>query len=273
MKDRKKLTLVAAIAVIASIGLYVPYTLAQSSPGKPFDDIWKAITEVRQQIANISLTPGPQGPAGPQGPKGDKGDTGLQGPQGNVGPKGEPGDQGVSGPQGPKGEQGEPGAKGDTGAQGPQGPTGMASTSLHLFDGNGQDLGILVDVDFDSSANTNYYYTYLPTVGAITKFTVPGGHEGFRLNRTLYFSEIDCTGTPYIADLSAFDPNKLFKVVFDNKQNYFKGTADYGAPRTSRSYVTTYNTCNSGQERRHFYQLEQVVVPLSNAGLSPYTIK
>lgn len=73
----------------------------------PFWLIWKAIAklqeeinEIREEIKNIELTPGPPGPQGPPGPKGE---IGLQGPQG------EPGPEGPIGPQGPKGEQGDPG--------------------------------------------------------------------------------------------------------------------------------------------------------------------
>ena len=104
-----------------------------------------AHADLREALAEIELTPGPQGAPGPQGPqgetgpqgpkgdKGDPGDTGPQGPQGETGPqgpkgdKGDPGEDGADGAPGPQGEtgpQGPKGDKGDTGDTGPQGPQG-----------------------------------------------------------------------------------------------------------------------------------------------------
>jgi hypothetical protein len=87
----------------------------------------------KQELATISLTPGPQGPKGDAGAdgatgvKGDKGDTGDVGPAGADGAQGQQGIQGVQGEHGdvgPMGPQGETGAKGDTGPMGPQGEQG-----------------------------------------------------------------------------------------------------------------------------------------------------
>ena len=108
----------------------------------------------KEELRNISLTPGPKGdkgeagergligPQGPQGetgqqglqgiqgPIGPKGDTGERGPQGDTGPRGADGLQGPTGPIGPQGLQGErgqdgqPGPKGDIGPIGPQGLKG-----------------------------------------------------------------------------------------------------------------------------------------------------
>ena len=78
----------------------------------------------KQDLQNISLTPGPKGdkgetgergPIGPQGPQGiqgltgPKGDAGERGPQGDTGPKGSDGLQGPIGLPGPKGENGRDG--------------------------------------------------------------------------------------------------------------------------------------------------------------------
>ena len=90
----------------------------------------------KDELRNISLTPGPKGdkgetgergPIGPQGPQGiqgqtgPKGDAGERGPQGDTGPRGA---DGLQGPIGPQGEQGRPGADGLDGTTGPQGPMG-----------------------------------------------------------------------------------------------------------------------------------------------------
>jgi len=69
----------------------------------------------KDELRNISLTPGP---------KGDKGETGERGPQGDTGPRGADGLQGPVGPQGLQGERGQDGQRGERGEQGPIGPTG-----------------------------------------------------------------------------------------------------------------------------------------------------
>ena len=94
----------------------------------------------KEELQNISLTPGPKGDPGPQGnpgevgpqglqglqgPPGPKGETGERGPQGDTGPKGDPGPQGNPGEVGPQGLQGERGQDGQTGPRGEQGPTGL----------------------------------------------------------------------------------------------------------------------------------------------------
>lgn len=100
----------------------------------------------KEELQNVSLTPGPKGdrgdpgpqgnpgeigPQGLQGPPGPKGETGERGPQGDVGPKGADGlqgERGLDGQPGPRGEQGltgQPGPKGDIGPRGEQGPAGL----------------------------------------------------------------------------------------------------------------------------------------------------
>lgn len=70
----------------------------------------------KQELRNISLTPGP---------KGDKGEAGERGPQGETGPRGADGLQGPIGPQGLQGERGQDGQRGERGEQGPIGPQGL----------------------------------------------------------------------------------------------------------------------------------------------------
>lgn len=94
----------------------------------------------KDELRNISLTPGPPGPPGErgetglQGPQGlqgiqgqigPKGETGERGPQGDTGPKGADGLQGPIGPIGPQGLQGERGQDGQRGERGEQGPIGQ----------------------------------------------------------------------------------------------------------------------------------------------------
>ena len=76
-------------------------------------EIDTSLFATKEELQNISLTPGP---------KGDRGDPGPQGIQGEVGPQGL---QGLQGPPGPKGETGERGQDGQPGPAGPQGPIGL----------------------------------------------------------------------------------------------------------------------------------------------------
>lgn len=93
----------------------------------------------KEELRNISLTPGPKGEKGETGERGPQGDTGprgadgLQGPQGLQGIQGERGRDGETGPkgdigpqgiQGEQGQNGQPGPKGERGEQGPAGPPG-----------------------------------------------------------------------------------------------------------------------------------------------------
>lgn len=87
----------------------------------------------KDELRNISLTPGPKGDkgeTGERGPIGPKGDAGERGPQGDTGPRGADGlqgPQGLQGIQGERGRDGEPGARGEQGQRGErgeQGPTG-----------------------------------------------------------------------------------------------------------------------------------------------------
>lgn len=84
----------------------------------------------KEEIQNISLTPGPKGDRGDPGPQGNPGEVGPQGLQGLQGPPGPKGADGLQGPQGLQGIQGErgldgqPGPRGERGEQGPAGQTG-----------------------------------------------------------------------------------------------------------------------------------------------------
>lgn len=84
----------------------------------------------KEEIQNISLTPGPKGDRGDPGPQGNPGEVGPQGLQGLQGPPGPKGSDGLQGPQGlqgiqgERGRDGEPGPRGERGEQGPAGLPG-----------------------------------------------------------------------------------------------------------------------------------------------------
>ena len=131
---------------------------------------------------------GPQGDTGPQGerglqgvpgdmgPQGDRGDVGLQGPQGNQGPPGAKGDPGAAG---------APGAPGSQGIQGIQGPAG--SGSVWVRDAGGAKLGTLVSLTGNGA-------TVITPAGYLVTLTWLGAIA----TSQIYWSDTNCTGTPYI---------------------------------------------------------------------------
>ena len=96
----------------------------------------------KDELRNISLTPGPKGDKGETGERGPIGPQGLQGERGQDGQKGERGEQGPigqTGPTGPQGPIGLTGPKGENGRDGvgiPQKLT-LSGNTLILSDGGG----------------------------------------------------------------------------------------------------------------------------------------
>ena len=103
----------------------------------------------KDELRNISLTPGPKGDkgeTGERGPQGERGADGLQGPQGLQGIQGKRGQDGQAGSRGERGEQGPAGLPGPAGPQGPIGLTGPKGE-------NGRD-GVGIPQKLTLSGNT-----------------------------------------------------------------------------------------------------------------------
>ena len=126
----------------------------------------------KEELRNISLTPGPKGDkgeTGERGPQGERGADGLQGPQGLQGIQGERGQDGQPGSRGERGEQGLAGLPGPVGPQGPIGLTGpkgadgvgipqkltLSGNTLILSDGGGS-----VVLPASTSSNTGQVNEY-----------------------------------------------------------------------------------------------------------------
>jgi|GEM_PF-4081624 hypothetical protein len=145
---------------------------ADNEHGQPFQELWDAIKDLRQQILNIQLTPGPQGPPGADGADGATGQQGPAGADGAQGPKGDKGDTGATGLTGPQGlagadgAQGPKGDKGDTGAPGPQGPIGLTGA-----DGTVELVPRVVTVPKDSNPP-------IPPGSKVTCFDGPDVYTG-----------------------------------------------------------------------------------------------
>ena len=103
----------------------------------------------KQELQNITLTPGPKGDKGEAGERGPIGDTGPRGVDGLQGPIGPQGLQGERGQDGQRGERGEQGPIGETGPAGPQGPIGLTGPKGE----NGRD-GVGIPQKLTLSGNT-----------------------------------------------------------------------------------------------------------------------
>jgi hypothetical protein len=67
---------------------------------------------------------------------------------------------------------------------------------LHLYDGNGQDLGLLINVEHENS-DIIEFQTYIKSVGMFFSFNL---HDNFLEpldSQIIYYSGTNCIGTPY----------------------------------------------------------------------------
>jgi len=110
--------IVAAMICSAGLACQPEEALEEMSP----EELLQAFSELRQEMADIQMIPGPPGSQGPQGPEGL---SGPQGPEGPDGPQGPAGPEGPDGPRGPKGGGGDIGRQGLEGPEGLTGPTGL----------------------------------------------------------------------------------------------------------------------------------------------------
>ncbi len=108
MVSKKIIFALAALVMCFPVISYpadVSLTTDGKVPGLPFQNLQGQIDQVKTELLNIQLAPGPQGPMGPAGPAGPAGATGATGPQGP---------QGATGPAGPQGPAGTAGSGGGT---------------------------------------------------------------------------------------------------------------------------------------------------------------
>ena len=126
--------------------------------------------------------------------------------------------QGLPGVQGPKGDAGSVGPQGVAGAKGDKGdtgPAGTSATSLHVYDANGQDLGI-----FTSGAPGDNVQTFLPSLGAFILFTTdhPGGTPRPRPvfdSGYIYYEQPNCQGTAYMRGTATSPYQRIYADVPD----------------------------------------------------------
>lgn len=194
----------------------------------------------KDELRNISLTPGPKGDkgeTGERGPIGPKGDAGERGPQGDTGPRGADGlqgPQGLQGIQGERGRDGEPGPRGERGEQGPIGQTGPAGPQgpIGLTGPKGDDgVGIpqklriegntLVLSDGGGSVNLPTQTATNTPAGQVNEYEIHG--TGMPNGKV-----VAPVGTTYVDTNATNGALKWIKRTGDNNQGWEVLTGDTG---------------------------------------------
>jgi len=144
----------------------------------------------KEELRNISLTPGP---------KGDKGETGERGPQGDTGPRGADGLQGPIGPQGLQGERGQDGQRGEQGPIGQTGPTGPKGENGRDGVGIPQKLTLsgntLILSDGGGSVNLPTYSQNAPSASTSSSDLTGEGMPNGKVDGTLGQTYVDTRKT------------------------------------------------------------------------------
>lgn len=158
-----------------------------------------------------------------------------------TGPQGPKGDQGVQGLQGEQGVQGEKGDKGDKGV------SGTNIGALHLFDGAGQDLGLLIGTSL-TNGRFDTYLPDLPNGPVVLEFYRPGNNV-IALGASspdLFFTEAGCTGDAFI-DHKEFLPQRVMTARYSQSPSYFVFQPNTQAERHSKSRSGAPGTCEEFQ--------------------------
>ncbi|MBI4059746.1 collagen-like protein [Candidatus Giovannonibacteria bacterium] len=190
---------------------------------------------------------------GPAGPKGDKGDPG---------PRGEKGDKGDPGPQGEQGIQGERGDKGEPGPRGEQGPSGE---NLHLFDANGQDLGLVISGD----GGANPFTVYISSLRGVVS-TANGREVITPKVEEVFFLERDCNGEPL--SRGVFDHLNQIRRGADGK--LYMPTADPLQRRDFQSHFSiTPGRCENARGDLDAILIRKVTLPFLEPVVGPLEIR
>jgi len=217
-------------------------------------------TECKQNETPIAWNvTGPQGPKGDTGEQGEPGSAGPAGPQGEKGDKGDKGDPGEPGPAGPQGDAGPTGLQGPAGEDGVDGQDGRDGTSLHLEDGRGQDLGVLLSI------SSNRYNTFSSELDALLQFTISQDGRVIHVTggKQLYYMEENCHGNPFVGFVTDLD-RALFYGDWDPSGRLYKH--DFSEAPQKRISLSEWmgGACqNVTREIEHAIDIEEVSLPFT----------
>ena len=194
---------------------------------------------------------------------------GPQGEQGIQGEKGEKGDTGEKGEQGVQGEQGEKGDKGETGA------TGQNGNTLHLYDGNNQDLGLIVSTDVSN------YITYIPQSNVSVQIKADDVAKSigvYTFYNTVTFEDVNCGGAAFASQRNPKSIKNLIQVtgLIGGINRYYRYESTSPIHQITKSLVNSSSGCANLDGGADFYPnfaLQEVALPFTEPLAWPLEIK
>jgi hypothetical protein len=208
---------------------------------------------------------------GLQGPKGDKGEIGTPGtagPQGVPGPQGPKGDNGDRGDPGQNGEQGLQGEQGIQGPKGDKGDPGLDGTSLHLFDGNDNDLGVFVGFTDVSHGRL----TYELSVDGLIEFEINRSPSGQSIEVKpipfVYYLGPNCEGQSYIG--SPYAPQLIIKA--NGQSRFFRVSGEPPLENVQTVSHLDISGCDNELSFQHLYRVDEVTLPFPYPPVWPLTV-
>lgn len=155
---------------------------------------------------------------------------------------------------------------GPQGPVGPAGPQGATSQELHLYDALGQDLGILVNANYDAAS----FVVYSEPAGVLMGVS-QNQNGGIALSpiATIYFPQSNCTGQPY-TNVAGY-PHKAFFGGTNRIYTYMPATPAINMQPLSE-FSSASGCANGSSGTWPFYALQEVTLPLVFPLLGPLHI-
>lgn len=162
----------------------------------------------------------------------------------------------------------EKGDKGDPGEAGTDGAAGKDGMELHLFDGAGQDLGILVSASPYSGPST--YTSYLPQLELLVHIESRTDEriDLSTIGQAIRFTESDCKGLAVVED-------RIPKYTFTKyASKYYKDSGEAGAVRTMRSTAEQPDGCRNHDGFADItYGIDEVSLPFTEPVTYPPVVQ
>ena len=164
----------------------------------------------------------------------------------------------VAGPQGPKGDKGDPGP------------------SLHLFDANDQDLGVLIGTRLGVPVTVEYI-AFLPAQGLKIAFSNTGLTALFfpvNLERNVAFEGNDCNGNAYVTHSALIDQQTLFHLEVTGKISGNFKIKDLNVEQVvANSFISNHSCINTSEATTTYGSFEEVTLPFSLPLAGPLEIR
>lgn len=157
------------------------------------------------------------------------------------------------------------GIKGDSGIDGKDGADGA---NLHLFDANGQDLGIYIGFEAGGDAT---HKTYVPALHAFLEFYVRNLTSGATVTVEprggVFYMQSNCEGVVYITD------EKIPNMLLRDENKFFVVTSDAPTSQTLKSEWHDSGCVNTNIFLNGLYRVEEVTLPFSYPPAFPLEVR